>query len=120
MREGITIPDFGWVRNPIFSPTSCVTCMTHKDTEGFVDLLVDTPVGGRLYMCATCVVRAGRELKMLSREQAADLTKRLTDAHARILELEESLEFEKGNKVLSFKDVKKLLVREFAAGQEAS
>lgn len=103
------MPDFSLVQSPIFSPTSCATCMTHKDVKGFVDLLVDTPAGGRLYMCATCVERAGREVKMLSKDQAADLTKRLTDASEQIRSLEQQLAVEKDNKVLSLEDVKKLL-----------
>lgn len=83
--------------------------MTHSDRDGFVDLLVDTPVGGRLYMCATCVARSGREIGMLSRAQADDLTKRLKRAQDDILELQTALEDEKGNKVISLKDARKIL-----------
>lgn len=103
------MPDFAWVQSAIFSPTCCATCMTHRDPGGFVDLLVDTPAAGRLYMCATCVERAGREVHMLSRGQADDLTGRLARQQQQIAALQDELEREKENKLVSLADVRTLV-----------
>lgn len=103
------MPDFQFVQSPVFTPTSCATCSTHHDKKGFVDLLVDTPVGGRLYMCGTCAETAGRKLGMLSREQATDLTRRLARAQEDLAAAYKSLEHEKANKSISLADARKLL-----------
>ena len=103
------MPDFQFVQSPVFTPTSCATCMTHHDRKGFVDLLVDTPVNGRLYMCGSCAETAGRVFGMLSREQVADLTKRLAQAQEDLAAAYKSLEKEKSNKTISLADAKKLL-----------
>ena len=103
------MPDFQFVQSPIFTPTACATCSAHLDRKGFVDLLVDNPLSGRLYMCATCVERAGKELKMLAAHQARDLTDRLARANNKITDLEAKLEAEKQEKFVSLKDVRDLL-----------
>lgn len=103
------MPDFQRVKSPFFTPTRCATCLSHKDKDGFVDLLVDTPINGRLYMCATCLYQAGRKMGMLDPESAERLGMVVQEvsAHAEYLTLE--LEREKENKVVSLKDARKLL-----------
>lgn len=102
------MPDFQWLKAPVFTPTQCCTCSTHAHPDGFVDLLADT-ISGRLYICAGCVNQAGRQIGMLSRENAGDLTDRLADAANLVADLESQLEDEKANKVVSLADVKTLV-----------
>jgi hypothetical protein len=83
--------------------------MTHRDPDGFVDLLVDTPVNGRLYMCASCVEQAGRRVGMLPKANAQTLTDRLADAANTVRDLEQQLDVEKRNKLVSLDDVKTLV-----------
>jgi hypothetical protein len=84
--------------------------MSAKDQSGFVDLLVDTPVNGRLYMCATCLFQAGRVMGMLNPEQSTKLTERLAAASDRVLELERELEQERGSKLVSLDDARRLIL----------
>jgi hypothetical protein len=83
--------------------------MAPSDKKGFVDLLVDTPVNGRLYMCVTCVEQAGRQAGMLAKDQSERLQKDLALERLKVEDLAKKLREEHENKVLSLKDAKKLL-----------
>jgi len=74
-----------------------------------VDLLVDTPVTGRLYICATCLFQAGHKVGMLDPTQSDTLIKKVKDAQTEILELSDELEKERNNKTVPLKELKKLL-----------
>ncbi len=102
-------PDFQWVKAPVFTPTVCKGCMTHKHPAGFVDLLHEDPVAGRLYLCAGCVETAGRQTGMRTRAQYAELADTLDRAESRISQLEAALEDERDNKLVSLADVKELV-----------
>ena len=103
------MPDFQWVKAPVFTPTYCGTCMAPSDRKGFVDLLVDNPVVGRAYMCASCVEQAGRKVGMLPKDQAERMVKSLADKDREIADLQKKLADETQNKQISLKDAKKLL-----------
>lgn len=103
------MPDFQRVDAPHFSPTQCLACTTHKHPDGFVDLLAENALGHRMYLCAGCLYQAAQKLGCLSPTQGDDLARRLGDANGRIHGLETALEAERGNKVVSLDDVRKLL-----------
>lgn len=103
------------MQSPVFTPTQCLTCGTHRDQRGFVDLLVDQPVNGRAYMCATCLFQAGRVLRMLDPEQADRVTRRLGEANDRIGDLEAELAHERANKTVPLADALKMLERKQVA-----
>lgn len=107
------MPDFAWVKAPIFTPTQCITCSTHASKDGFVDLVVDN-VEGRVYMCASCIEQAGRRVGMLAKREADKLAARVAEAHDAITALERELEAERENKVVPLADVKKLLAKSAA------
>lgn len=80
--------------------------MSPSDRQGFVDLLVDNPVSGRMYLCATCLDQAARVMGCLDPEQAQRLRNNLGAAEEKIKELEAEVEFEKANKVMSEQQMK--------------
>lgn len=102
------MPDFQHVRSPVFTPTHCIACMNHRDPDGFIDLLVELPIG-HLYLCANCTYQAGQRLGMLSPHQADDLTGRLATAQQDIETLQAELAAEREDKVVSLADVRKLI-----------
>ena len=103
------MPEFQWVKAPVFNPTTCSTCFTHSDKNGFVDLIAEDSAGRRFYMCANCVYTAGQKMGMLSPHQGDELRRQLAHAHESILDLQAELEEEKDNKVVSLKDAKTLV-----------
>lgn len=102
------MPDFQRVSAPVFTPTSCVTCLSHRDSHGFIDTGVEK-IEGHIYICATCLYQMGRRMGMLNPEQSTQLTHRLAEATAQLVEMQKALEHEKQNKTISFADAKKLL-----------
>ena len=103
------MPEFGWVRAPVFNPTICTTCFTHSHKDGFVDLIAEDSAGRRLYMCASCVYTAGQKVGMLSPHQADALRRELAHAHENLLDAQAELEEEKDNRVVSLKDARTLV-----------
>jgi len=103
------LPDFQFVQSPVFTPTSCATCMTHRCEKGFIDLLVDDPVRGRMYGCVDCIEQAGRKAGMLPKDQVERLLKRVAQLETDLDAAYKSLEKEKSNKTISLADAKKLL-----------
>lgn len=100
------MPEFQRVAAPIYSPTQCISCSTHADPEGFVDLLAEQlPPYGRVYLCAGCVKQAGKQIGMLEEKQANHLRVRLTDAVQEIAVLNTKLEEERQNKFVTMSDV---------------
>lgn len=102
------MPDFFWVKNPVFPPTICAGCNTHAHKDGFVDLLAEDAAGRRFYLCAGCVNTAGNKVGALSKAQGDDLRGRLAGAQEELLALQGELEAERENKVVSLADARKL------------
>ena len=101
------MPEFGWVRAPVFHPTICTTCFTHSNKDGFVDLIAEDGAGNRFYMCASCVYTAGQKVGMLSPHQGDELQRQLDHAKENLIDLQLELEEEKDNKTVSLKDLQK-------------
>lgn len=68
--------------------------------------MVDNPVSGRMYLCATCLDQAARVMGCLDPEQAQRLRNNLGAAEEKIKELEAALEEEKQAKVIDLQDLK--------------
>lgn len=102
-------PEFAHVPAPVFTPTRCIACWAHAHKDGFIDLVVDDPIAGRAYLCASCVYTAGQKLKMLSPAQADNLTERLRAGQEAISTLQGQLDVERENKYVSLADVKELV-----------
>lgn len=105
------MPDYQWVKAPYFPPTLCRGCNTHAHPDGFVDLLAEDASGLRFYLCAGCVNTAGQKVGCLSRAQAFDLAERLSAVQDELLNVRIQLEEEKGSKLLSLADARKILGR---------
>ncbi len=104
----VQIPEFAWVKAPVFNPTICTTCFTHSHKDGFVDLIAEDSAGRRLYMCASCVYTAGQKVGMLSPHQGDELRRQLAHSHEDVLDLQAQLNEEKDNRVISLKDAREL------------
>ncbi len=102
---------FQKVAAPVFSPTECVVCRTHRDDTGFIDTLTEypAPVLGRIYLCGSCVTQAGRAFGMLAPDQADTLTTKLAAAQGEITTLTADLAAESENKLVKLSDVKRLI-----------
>ena len=105
------MPEFAWVKAPVFPPTLCLACNTHSHPDGFVDLISEDPTGRRHYLCASCVYTAGQKVGCLSPVQADDLRERVAKAHEDLLDIQLELDEERENKVVSLADVKKLMTK---------
>ncbi len=101
--------DFQHVKNPVFPPGQCRACVTHKDKDGFVDLIAEDSAGFRFYLCASCLFQAGRTLGMLSPDQATGLRQLVVDAQEAVTILERELAVERENKLVSLADVRELI-----------
>lgn len=126
------MPSFQIVPHPVFSPTSCVTCGSSSDPDGFVDLLVrsatngfsedtaapihDTagtkPTIGHLYLCVTCLHQAANAAGCMTPQKRAEHDDRLAEADATIVRLQAELEVEKRNKLVDLSQLEGLLVRQ--------
>lgn len=103
------MPEFAWVKAPVFNPTICTTCFTHSHKDGFVDLIAEDSAGRRLYMCASCVYTAGQKVGMLSPHQGDELSRQLAHSREDVLDLQAELEEERNNRVVSLKDARTLV-----------
>lgn len=124
------MPAFEVVAHPVFSPTRCATCGTSSCPDGFVDLLVDSapvrgftedggdpihdpdgvePTLGHLYMCVQCVAQAAVKIGGCDRADRVRLEDKVVGYEAHIAELEQQLEAERLDKVVSLDDVRTLL-----------
>lgn len=113
------MPDFQWVKAPVFQPTACMSCMTHSHRDGFVDLLSEDVNGMHHYLCAGCAFTAAQKLGCLSPAQADDLRRRLADAAEELLGVQSELEAERENKVVPLADVKAMLRNGRQTGSKA-
>lgn len=98
-------------------PTVCATCSTNRcqETElapgGFVDTLVDTYMGGikgRVYLCATCVIAAGKLVGCVAPNVAETMRADIEDLTTRLAAALDEVETEKGAKVISIDDARTL------------
>lgn len=103
------MPEFSWVKAPVFNPTICTTCFTHSHKDGFVDLIAEDSAGRRLYMCASCVYTAGQRVGMLSPHQGDELQRQLDRAREEVIDLHLELQEEKENRVVSLRDAREIL-----------
>lgn len=103
------MPEFAWVKAPVFSPTRCMSCNTHAHRDGFVDLVSEDANGFRHYLCASCVFTAAQKFGCLAPSQADELRHRLADAAEELLDVRAELEAERENKVVPLADVKRML-----------
>lgn len=101
----IPLPDFIPVSAPVYTPTQCATCSSQHDGEGFLDLLVDLPVSGHLYMCASCVRQAATAMGWTEPRLVAEQAGRLDDERAEVERLKAALEFEREHKTISANDL---------------
>lgn len=85
---------FQVVPHATLSPTQCATCTSV--TGPFVDTALDERITWaqthRIYLCAPCVKQFARELQMIDREK-------LEECEARVKELEEERDAERGKLV---------------------
>ena len=102
------MPEFQKVQVPVFSPTHCATCLNHLDPDGFVDLIAEV-YGEHLYMCASCVYTAANLLGCYSPKQAAKLRTDLGMTRDAVRRLQDELDTERDNKVVSLADVRQLV-----------
>lgn len=114
----IPLPDFIPVPAPVYTPTQCATCSSQHDGEGFLDLLVDLPVSGHLYMCASCVRQAATAMGWTEPRLVAEQAGRLDDERAEVERLKAALEFEREHKTISANDLA-AWVNRAAEGQAA-
>lgn len=118
------MPPFNLVPAPVFSPTRCTTCGANRCEGGFVDLIIDdVPIGGfdeagsprvsgalgvgfgHLYLCADCSATVASLIGWTSPGQRLELEGELAGYRVKTRDLEEELEAEREQKVVSIGDV---------------
>lgn len=123
------MPAFQVVVHPTFSPTSCVTCGSNRDSNGFIDLLVESatmgfdepdgvpihdpeavkPTIGHLYLCLTCLFQAATAAGCAEPAIKQRLVLETVELQETVAQLEGLLDEERSNKVVSLDDARALL-----------